>query len=114
MFIDQARILVHAGSGGNGCVSFRREKFVPQGGPDGGDGGKGGDLYPRATHRLNTLLDFRYKRHFKSQRGAHGSGANRTGRSGEDLIVEVPPEPRCLTRKPANCWAIWIATAPNC
>lgn len=91
MFIDQARILVQAGSGGNGCVSFRREKFVPQGGPDGGDGGKGGDVYLRATNRLNTLLDFRYKRHFKSERGAHGSGANRTGRSGDDLIIEVPP-----------------------
>lgn len=91
MFIDEARIVVQAGHGGNGCVSFRREKFVPQGGPDGGDGGKGGDIYIKATRRLNTLLDFRYKKHFKSERGGHGSGANRTGRSAEDLYIEVPP-----------------------
>lgn len=91
MFIDQARIVVQAGSGGNGSVSFRREKFVPQGGPDGGDGGKGGTVFLRATARLNTLLDFRYKRHFQADRGGHGSGSNRTGKSAEDLIILVPP-----------------------
>lgn len=90
MFIDQARILVQAGPGGRGSVSFRREKFVPQGGPDGGNGGKGGDIYIQATRRLNTLLDFRYRRHFKSERGGHGAGANRTGKSGEDLYISVP------------------------
>ncbi|HSP05872.1 MAG TPA: GTPase ObgE, partial [Acidobacteriota bacterium] len=90
MFIDEARIVVRAGHGGNGCVSFRREKFVPHGGPDGGDGGKAGDLYLKATRRLNTLLDFRYRRHFKSERGGHGSGANRTGRSTEDVYISVP------------------------
>jgi GTP-binding protein len=91
MFIDKARIHVQAGSGGRGCVSFRREKFVPFGGPDGGDGGKGGDIYFKATSRKNTLLDFRYKRKFKSERGEHGKGANRTGKSGSDLWIEVPP-----------------------
>jgi GTP-binding protein len=91
MFIDKARIHVQAGAGGRGCVSFRREKFVPFGGPDGGDGGKGGDIYFKATSRKNTLLDFRYKRKFKSERGEHGKGANRTGKSGSDLWIEVPP-----------------------
>src|SRR5262249_36521211 len=90
MFIDQARIHVEAGSGGRGSVSFRREKFVPRGGPDGGDGGKGGDVYIIATSRKNTLLDFRYKRTFKATRGMHGEGSNRTGRSGEDLEILVP------------------------
>jgi GTP-binding protein len=90
MFIDKARIQVQAGVGGRGCVSFRREKFVPRGGPDGGDGGKGGDIYLLATREKNTLLDFRYKHHFKSDRGRHGEGAKRTGRSGEDLTVLVP------------------------
>lgn len=91
MFIDKARIQVQAGSGGRGCVSFRREKFVPFGGPDGGDGGKGGNIYLRATSRKNTLLDFRYRRKFKSERGGHGKGGNRTGKSGDDLWIEVPP-----------------------
>jgi len=90
MFIDQARIRVEAGSGGRGSVSFRREKFVPRGGPDGGDGGKGGDVYILATSKKNTLLDFRYKRTFKAIRGMHGEGSNRTGRSGEDLEILVP------------------------
>jgi len=91
MFIDQARIHIEAGSGGRGSVSFRREKFVPRGGPDGGDGGKGGDVYIVATSKKNTLLDFRYKRTFKATRGMHGEGSNRTGRSGEDLEILVPP-----------------------
>jgi GTP-binding protein len=91
MFIDQAQIHLLAGSGGRGCVSFRREKFVPRGGPDGGDGGKGGDIWLKATSRKNTLLDFRYRRHFKADRGRHGQGSNRTGRSGVDLVIPVPP-----------------------
>ena len=90
MFIDKARISVHAGDGGRGTVSFRREKFVPFGGPDGGDGGKGGNIYLRTTVRKNTLLDFRYKRKFKAERGGHGQGGNRTGKSGVDLWIEVP------------------------
>lgn len=90
MFIDQARIHVKAGSGGRGCVSFRREKSVPLGGPNGGDGGNGGHIYLRATSRKNTLLDFQYRRHFKSLRGGHGRGSNQTGRSAEDLWIDVP------------------------
>lgn len=90
MFIDQAWIQVHAGSGGRGSVSFRREKHVPMGGPDGGDGGKGGDVYLRATARKNTLLDFQYRRQFSSRNGQHGSGGNCTGKSSEDVWIEVP------------------------
>jgi GTP-binding protein len=90
MFIDEAKIYVQAGRGGRGCVSFRREKFVPRGGPDGGDGGKGGDIFLKASGKINTLLDFRYRRHFKSERGQHGKGSNQTGRSAEDLWIDVP------------------------
>src|SRR4030095_3417804 len=90
MFVDEAKIHVQSGSGGKGCVSFRREKFVPRGCPDGGDGGKGGDVYLKATDRLNTLQEFRHRRHFKSERGQHGKGSNQTGRSAEDLWIEVP------------------------
>lgn len=89
-FIDEAVILVEAGSGGNGCVSFRREKYVPKGGPDGGDGGKGGDVILKATNRLHTLYHFHFRQRFKSQNGAPGRGKNRTGKNGEDLIIEVP------------------------
>ena len=90
MFVDQAKIMVIAGNGGHGIVSFRREKFVPKGGPDGGDGGKGGDVIFRTDPNLHTLLDFRYKRKFKAESGKHGQGANKTGRSGQDLIIRVP------------------------
>jgi GTP-binding protein len=90
-FIDEAFITVEAGHGGNGCVSFRREKYVPKGGPDGGDGGKGGDIVFVATPRKSTLRDFRFKRHFKAQRGAHGRGKKQSGKSGNNLIIEVPP-----------------------
>jgi len=90
MFIDRARIQVEAGNGGRGCVSFRREKFVPRGGPDGGDGGKGGDIYLAATSSQNTLIDFQYRRHFRSGKGHHGEGGNRTGKSGKDLTIPVP------------------------
>jgi GTP-binding protein len=91
MFIDKARIHVQAGNGGRGCVSFRREKFVPHGGPDGGDGGKGGNIYLKTTARKTTLLDFRYRRIFKAERGEHGKGGDRTGKSGHDLWILVPP-----------------------
>ena len=90
MFIDRARIHVKAGDGGRGCVAFRREKFVPKGGPSGGDGGRGGDVIVRADPDFNTLLAFRYKREFKAGRGGHGEGAGRSGRSAKDLVVSVP------------------------
>jgi len=91
MFIDQAKIWVKAGDGGHGCVSFRREKFIPKGGPDGGDGGKGGDVYFRAVENLDTLLDFAGKHHWQAQNGQPGSGNNRHGANGQDLIIKVPP-----------------------
>jgi len=89
-FVDEARIRVEAGRGGDGVVSFRREKFVPLGGPDGGDGGRGGDIYLMANSGLNTLADFRFTTTFRSEHGGRGAGQQRTGRSGEDLIVPVP------------------------
>ncbi len=90
MFIDSAKIFVKAGDGGNGVATFRREKFVPKGGPDGGDGGSGGDVVLEADRNLATLLDFRYKAHYKAERGAHGQSARKTGLSGHDLIIKVP------------------------
>ena len=90
MFVDEARISVTGGDGGNGCASFRREKFVPKGGPDGGDGGGGGSVLLAADPELNTLLPFRYRTIFKAERGRHGEGALRTGRSGHDLEIKVP------------------------
>jgi GTP-binding protein len=90
LFVDQAKIEITAGNGGNGIVSFRREKFVPKGGPDGGDGGKGGDVIIQTDPNLHTLLDFRYRRRFKAESGKHGQGANKTGRSAQDLIIRVP------------------------
>jgi len=89
-FVDEATIDVKAGDGGNGCVSFRREKFIPRGGPDGGDGGDGGSVYLLADAGLNTLADFRYDRRFRAGRGENGAGRNCTGKSGEDLEVRVP------------------------
>lgn len=89
-FVDEAIIRVEAGKGGNGCVSFRRERFIPFGGPDGGDGGDGGSIFLRASSNLNTLADFRYERRFKAGNGEPGSGRNRTGASASDLYIEVP------------------------
>ena len=90
MFVDEAKIYVKAGNGGNGCVAFRREKYVPRGGPSGGDGGNGGSVYLEANPNDNTLLRYRYNREFKADRGRHGEGSNCTGHSGEDLILRVP------------------------
>ena len=90
-FIDEAIITVQSGKGGRGCVSFRREKYVPRGGPDGGDGGKGGDVILKSTSRRRTLYPFQFKRQFKAKDGAHGQGQQKTGRNGSDLIVEIPP-----------------------
>jgi GTP-binding protein len=89
-FLDQAKIYVKSGAGGPGAVSFRREKFVEFGGPDGGDGGKGGDVVFEAVAGLNTLIDFRYTQHFRAPRGKGGAGSNRTGAGGGDLVVKVP------------------------
>jgi GTP-binding protein len=90
-FLDQAKVYVRSGDGGNGAVSFRREKFIEFGGPDGGDGGKGGDVVVECVANLNTLLDYRYKQHFKAKRGGHGMGKNRTGAGGADVVLKVPP-----------------------
>ncbi len=89
-FLDQAKIFVRSGTGGPGAVSFRREKFIEYGGPDGGNGGKGGDIVFEAVAGLNTLIDFRYTQHFRAPRGQGGSGSNRTGGGGEDLVIKVP------------------------
>jgi GTP-binding protein len=90
-FIDEAVITVQSGDGGNGCASFRRERFVPRGGPDGGDGGKGGDVILHSTSRRRTLYPFQFKRQFKAQKGGHGQGKQKTGKSGSDLVIEIPP-----------------------
>jgi GTP-binding protein len=90
MFVDKAQISIKAGDGGNGAVSFRREKYVPAGGPDGGDGGRGGDVILAADIGMSTLMDFRYKRKYAAASGANGSGRNRTGKDGDDLIISVP------------------------
>lgn len=90
-FLDQAKVYIKSGAGGDGCMSFRREKFIEFGGPDGGDGGRGGDVFVEAVQGLNTLIDFRYQQHFKAERGLHGMGSNRTGRAGKDMILKVPP-----------------------
>ena len=89
-FVDEAIIRVAAGDGGNGCVSFRREKYIPKGGPDGGDGGDGGSVYLEADTGLNTLADFRFQKSYRAERGQNGMGSNCTGKSGEDLVVRVP------------------------
>ena len=89
-FLDQAKIHIQSGNGGNGCVSFRREKFVEFGGPNGGNGGKGGDIIIKCVDGLNTLIDYRYRQHFKAKNGSPGMGSDKTGRSGEDTIIEVP------------------------
>jgi GTPase len=90
MFIDEAVIRVKAGDGGNGCMAFRREKFIPRGGPSGGDGGKGGDVLMESSERHNTLVHFRFNPEYKGERGRHGEGSNKTGRDGDDVLLKVP------------------------
>jgi len=90
MFVDQVNIVARGGDGGGGVVSFRREKFVPRGGPDGGDGGRGGSVYLLADPQLSTLIDFRHKRRFVAERGGHGAASNCHGKTGADIIVHVP------------------------
>jgi len=90
MFIDEAKIYVKSGGGGNGCMAFRREKFVPRGGPSGGDGGNGGDVIMESSERHNTLVHFRFNPEYKAERGRHGEGSNRTGREGADVVLKVP------------------------
>src|SRR5215204_1381504 len=89
-FLDEAKIYIRSGDGGNGCVSFRREKFVPDGGPDGGNGGRGGDVIAECISGLNTLIDYRYQQHFKAKKGQHGMGQNRAGAKGADAVLKVP------------------------
>ena len=90
-FVDEAKIFIQSGSGGKGCISFRREKYVPKGGPNGGDGGKGGDVVVVASPKLSSLLDLKYKQHHKARRGVHGKGKNQHGKDSPDLLVNVPP-----------------------
>src|ERR1019366_1757499 len=90
MFVDEATIRVASGAGGNGCMAFRREKFVPRGGPSGGDGGRGGDVLMDASERHNTLVHFRFNPEYKAQRGRHGEGSNRTGPEGKSITLKVP------------------------
>src|SRR2546422_5254236 len=91
MFVDEIDVFVKGGDGGAGCVSFRREKYVPYGGPDGGDGGGGGSIWVEADPPPTTLLDYHYKPHYHPERGTHGQGSNRHGANGEDLDLKVPP-----------------------
>lgn len=98
-FVDEAFIRIEAGDGGNGCVSFRREKYIPKGGPDGGDGGDGGSVFLRADHNLNTLVDLRFQRMHRAGRGENGRGRQMTGRSGDDLTIPVPVGTRVIDRE---------------
>ena len=95
-FLDQARIYLKSGNGGNGCVSFRREKYIEFGGPNGGDGGRGGNVIATCVDNLNTLIDFRYQQHYKAGNGEHGMGQNCTGANGKDIIIKVPPGTQIL------------------
>jgi GTP-binding protein len=96
-FLDQAKIYIRSGDGGAGCIGFRREKFIEFGGPDGGDGGKGGDVWAECVGNLNTLIDYRYQQHFKARSGTPGMGQNRTGPDGDDVVIKVPPGTQVLT-----------------
>jgi GTPase len=107
-FLDQAKIFIRSGSGGPGAVSFRREKFIEYGGPDGGNGGKGGDIIFEAVPGLNTLIDFRYTQHFRAPRGKGGAGSNRTGAGGDDLVIRVPVGTQVLSEDKEHVLADFI------
>ena len=94
-FVDEVEIRVDAGDGGNGCISFRREKYIPKGGPDGGDGGDGGDVYLQADENLNTLIDYRFERFHRAERGQNGMGKNCTGKRGSDITLKSPSGNSC-------------------
>ena len=96
-FLDQVKICVTSGNGGDGCVSFRREKYIEYGGPDGGNGGKGSDIIFQTNKNLNTLIDFRYKQHFKGKSGERGKNKNKTGANAKDIIIKVPPGTQILS-----------------
>ncbi len=108
-FLDQVKAYLKAGDGGNGAVSFRREKFIEFGGPDGGDGGRGGDIILEAADNLNTLIDFRYQQHFRAENGRGGSGRNMTGRDGHDVIIKVPVGTQVLDEERERVVADMIA-----
>ena len=107
-FVDEAVISVQAGDGGNGVASFRREKFIPFGGPDGGDGGKGGNVILVADDNANTLVDYRYTRKFRAERGKNGRGANCSGRGGDDVVLTVPIGTTVVDVRAATSLAIWL------
>src|ERR1041385_8791358 len=102
MFVDEVDIHVSAGNGGNGCLSFRREKSIPRGGPDGGDGGMGGSVYIVATPTKNTLVDFRFHPEFEARNGSHGQGSNKTGQTAADLEIAVPIGTQVFEKDPAT------------
>ena len=108
-FLDQAKIYVRSGDGGDGVVAFRREKFLEFGGPDGGNGGKGGDVVFEAVANLNTLIDFRYTQHFRAQKGGNGAGSDRTGASAPDVVIKVPVGTQLMDERPRN-----TARRPGC
>ena len=110
-FLDQAKVYIRSGDGGAGCVSFRREKYVEFGGPDGGDGGRGGDVIVECVDGLNTLIDYRYRQHFKASTGVHGMGRNRSGGDGDDKILAVPAAFRFGARNMSNLAALTAAMA---
>jgi len=95
-FLDQAKIYIRSGDGGAGCIGFRREKFIEFGGPDGGDGGRGGDVWAECVGNLNTLIDYRYQQHFKAKNGGSGMGQNRSGANGDNVVFPVPPGTQIL------------------
>ena len=113
-FVDEATIEVTAGKGGNGCVSFRREKYVPRGGPDGGDGGDGGSVLLEGDVALNTMIDYRYTRRFRADNGEAGRGRNCSGKSGEDLVLPVPLGTTVLDEETGEVLVIFVSPARVC
>ena len=110
-FLDQSKVYLRSGNGGSGCVSFRREKYIEFGGPDGGNGGRGGDVLAECVAGLNTLIDFRYRQHFKAQSGENGKGRDRYGRAGTPVTLRVPPGTQILDDTPVPLgWAYYDST----